>query len=98
MKVVTAAQMRQIDSYTIDKIGISGIVLMETAGSQIVRKIEQYFPKAQRISIFVGKGNNGGDGLVIARQLAHAGREVLIFLVSSPDTFAGEAQGKSGHS
>ena len=40
MKVVTAAQMRHIDSYTIDEIGISGIVLMETAGSQIVRKIE----------------------------------------------------------
>ena len=92
MKVVTAAQMRQIDSYTIDEIGISGIVLMETAGSQIVRKIEQHYPKAQRISIFVGKGNNGGDGLVIARQLAHAGREVLIFLVSSPETFAGEAR------
>ncbi len=92
MKVVTAAQMRQIDSYTIDEIGISGIVLMETAGSQIVRKIEQYFPKAQRIGIFVGKGNNGGDGLVIARQLSHAGREVLIFLVSSPETFTGEAR------
>ena len=92
MKVVTAAQMRQIDGQTIDEIGISGIVLMETAGSQIVRKIERHYPTAQRIGIFVGKGNNGGDGLVIARQLAHAGREVFIFLVSPPETFIGEAR------
>lgn len=92
MKVVTAAEMRKIDQDTIDGIGIPGIVLMETAGSEIVRAIERHYPIAQRIGIFVGKGNNGGDGLVIARQLAHAGREVHIFLVSPPDSFTGEAR------
>ena len=91
MKVVTAAEMRQIDQDTIEGIGIPGIVLMETAGSAIVRAIEQYYPTCQRIGIFVGKGNNGGDGLVIARQLAHAGRDVHLFLVSPPDSFTGEA-------
>ena len=91
MKVVTAAEMRQIDQETIEGIGIPGIVLMETAGSAIVGAIEQHYPTSQRIGILVGKGNNGGDGLVIARQLAHAGRDVFIFLVSAPDSFTGEA-------
>ena len=92
MKVVTAAEMRQIDQDTIEGIGIPGIVLMETAGSAIVRAIEQHYPTCQRIGILVGKGNNGGDGLVIARQLAHAGRDVFLFLVSPPDSFTGEAE------
>ena len=91
MKVVTAAEMRQIDQDTIDGIGIPGIVLMETAGSAIVRAIEQHYPTCKRIGIFVGKGNNGGDGIVIARQLAHTGYDVHLFLVSPPDSFTGEA-------
>lgn len=91
MKVVTAAQMRKIDQDTIEDIGIPGIVLMETAGSEIVRLIERHYPTAQRIGVFVGKGNNGGDGLVIARHLAHAGREVQIFLVSPAESFTWEA-------
>ena len=92
MRVVTAAEMRQIDQDTIEGIGIPGIVLMETAGSAIVRAIEQHYPTCQRIGIFAGKGNNGGDGIVIARQLAHMGRDVLLFLVSPEDSFTGEAQ------
>ena len=92
MKVVTAAEMRQIDQDTIERVGIPGIVLMETAGSAIVRAIEQHYPTCHRIGIFVGKGNNGGDGLVIARQLAHAGREVHLFLVSPAESFTGEAE------
>ena len=92
MKVVTAAQMRQIDKDTIEGIGIPGIVLMETAGNEIVRSIERHYPAAQRIGVFVGKGNNGGDGLVIARQLAHIGREVKIFPVSPAESFTREAR------
>ena len=92
MKVVTAAEMRQIDQDTIEGIGIPGIVLMETAGSAIVRAIQQHYPTCQRIGIFVGKGNNGGDGIVIARQLARAGRDVCLFLVSPPESFTGEAE------
>lgn len=92
MKVVTAAEMRQIDHDTIEGIGIPGIVLMETAGSAIVRSIERHYPTCQHIGIFVGKGNNGGDGTVIARQLAHVGRKVCIFLVSPIESFIGEAR------
>lgn len=91
MKVVTAAEMREIDKSTIDGIGISGVVLMETAGNEIVRCIERHYPNARRFGIFVGKGNNGGDGLVIARQLAHKGYIVTIFLVSPAESFTDEA-------
>lgn len=91
MKVVTAAEMRQIDRDTIEGIGIPGIVLMETAGNAIVRAIEQHYPTCQRIGILAGKGNNGGDGIVIARQLAHLGRDVHLFLVSPQESFTGEA-------
>ena len=91
MKVVTAAEMRQIDQDTIEYIGIPGIVLMETAGSAIVRAIQRHYPTCKRIGIFAGKGNNGGDGIVIARQLAHIGYGVHLFLVSPPESFTGEA-------
>ena len=91
MKVVTAAEMRQIDQDTIEGIGIPGIVLMETAGSAIVRAIEGHYPTCQRIGILAGKGNNGGDGIVIARQLTHIGRDVHLFLVSPQESFTGEA-------
>lgn len=91
MKVVTGAEMRQIDQDTIEGIGIPGIVLMETAGNAVVGAIEQHYPTAQRIGILVGKGNNGGDGLVIARQLAHTGHDVHICLVSPAESFTGEA-------
>ncbi len=99
MKVVTANEMREIDRQTIEQIGIPGIVLMENAGSAVVRTIRKHFPGCKNIGIFVGKGNNGGDGLVVARQLALAGRvptqsmgtRVQIFLVSPPDRFTGDA-------
>ncbi len=91
MKVVTAQEMRQIDQQTIEQIGIPGAVLMEQAGSEVVRILREHFPECQRVGIVVGKGNNGGDGLVVARQLAHAGQPIQIFLVSPPESFAGDA-------
>ena len=91
MKVVTAQEMREIDRQTIEEIGIPGTVLMEHAGTAVVRAIHGHFPECQRIAVIVGKGNNGGDGLVVARQLALAGQPVQIFLVSAPESFAGDA-------
>lgn len=91
MKVVTAQEMRHIDQQTIEQIGIPGAVLMEHAGSTVVRAIHRHFPECRYIAIVVGKGNNGGDGLVVARQLAHAGQPIQIFLVSPPESFTGDA-------
>ncbi len=92
MKVVTAAEMRRIDQQTIEDIGIPGLLLMETAGSAIVRSIQRHYPNAQQVGIFAGKGNNGGDGIVIARQLAHAGRTVHLFLLAPEERFTGAAR------
>ncbi len=93
MKVVTASEMRHIDEDTINNIGIPGIVLMENAGLSVVNAIERNFHKSSigKVSIFVGKGNNGGDGLVIARHLKNKGYDVKIYLLSSSDKFQGDA-------
>jgi NAD(P)H-hydrate epimerase len=70
MKVLTAAEMREVDRRTIE-MGIPGIVLMENAGLRVVEFLaERYAPlEAQRVVVLCGRGNNGGDGLVIARQI-----------------------------
>jgi ADP-dependent NAD(P)H-hydrate dehydratase / NAD(P)H-hydrate epimerase len=70
MKVLTAAEMRDVDRRTME-LGISGPILMENAGHRVVEFLaERFHPlESQRIVILCGKGNNGGDGLVIARQL-----------------------------
>ena len=70
MKVLTAAQMREVDRRTTE-LGIPGPILMENAGCRVVEFLEREFAplETQRIAILCGKGNNGGDGLVIARQL-----------------------------
>jgi ADP-dependent NAD(P)H-hydrate dehydratase / NAD(P)H-hydrate epimerase len=70
MKVLTAAEMREVDRRTIE-MGIPGIVLMENAGLRVVEFLAERFAplEAQRVVVLCGKGNNGGDGLVIARQI-----------------------------
>ena len=69
MKILTAEQMREADRRTIEA-GIPGIVLMENAGCRVVEFLEKTFAplERQRVVVVCGKGNNGGDGLVIARQ------------------------------
>src|SRR5262245_50256036 len=61
--------MRQADRYTIDEIGLPGVVLMENAGAAVVAAIRQRYPTARRRAILCGRGSNGGDGFVVARKL-----------------------------
>jgi hydroxyethylthiazole kinase-like uncharacterized protein yjeF len=70
LKILTAAEMREVDERTIAR-GIPGIVLMETAGSSVADFLKRKFSplRAQSIVVFCGKGNNGGDGFVVARHL-----------------------------
>ncbi len=70
MKVLTAAQMREVDRRTVE-MGIPDLVLMENAGHRVVELLEERFAPlaAQSIVVLCGKGNNGGDGMVVARQL-----------------------------
>lgn len=85
MKIVTSGQMQALDRTSIEEIGIPGIVLMENAGKGTVDAMEQEYGTVQgrTVCIFIGPGNNGGDGLVIARHVAQrGGRPFLIFLIN----------------
>ena len=98
MKVITVEQMRHLDFRTINEAGISGAVLMETAGVGAAEHIVDYAsslcPKhIKRFVILAGKGNNGGDGYVIAKfLLENYETEVVIYAVYSPDELSGDAQ------
>ncbi len=93
MKVLTSRQMKEIDRRTIEEIGIPGPVLMENAGLQIFRVLQALFPglSDERIVIVAGKGNNGGDGLVVARHLKNHGAEPLVILLASRGKLGGDA-------
>ena len=74
MKITSAAEMREIDRVTTEKFGVPSLVLMEHAGTAIADFGLQHYPKAQKIGVICGKGNNGGDGFVAARKLRDAGK------------------------
>ena len=94
MKVLTAAQMREVDRRTI-ALGIPGIVLMENAGHRVTEFLAETFAplSAHRVAILCGKGNNGGDGMVVARQLftRFRPRALHVVLVGEPAELKGEA-------
>jgi NAD(P)H-hydrate epimerase len=94
MKVLTAAQMREVDRRT-SEMGIPGIVLMENAGHRVVEFLAERFAplSAQRIVVLCGKGNNGGDGLVVARQLhtRFHPQALHIVLLAAPEDLKGDA-------
>ena len=73
MKLLTSGEMREVDRLT-KELGIPGPILMENAGHRVVEYLTARWPifSNQRIVVLCGKGNNGGDGFVIARQLLHA--------------------------
>ena len=78
MRVVTASQMRELDRRATEELGIPSLLLMENAGLQAVLEMERSFSRlrAGRVAVVCGKGNNGGDGLVVARHLFDRGTEI----------------------
>lgn len=94
MKIATAAEMRQIDKTAIEQYGIPGMVLMENAGKAVVCCLENSYDTLQdkKIYIFAGKGNNGGDGFVIARHLFNKGAKVKVFLLGDRSDVQGDAR------
>jgi ADP-dependent NAD(P)H-hydrate dehydratase / NAD(P)H-hydrate epimerase len=91
MKITTAEEMRAIDRASTEKFGVPSLTLMENAGSAVAQFILDNYRQAERIVVMCGKGNNGGDGFVIARHLHHAGRVVEVLLLASPSGLKGDA-------
>ena len=94
MLVLTTAEMREADRRTIEEIGIPGRVLMESAGRAVVRQMTRVLPdlRSQRIEIVCGKGNNGGDGLVVLRALATRGFSARAWVLSNFEGLSGDAK------
>ncbi len=93
IKVLTAAQMRACDRAAIDEHGIPGLVLMENAGIGVLGAMTEHFGGQPPLStaVLCGKGNNGGDGFVVARHLQDLGGEVVCYLFGELDGLAGDA-------
>ncbi len=83
--------MREADRHTIEDLGVPGTVLMENAATGVVDAIRDRYPGARRILVLCGRGNNGGDGLAIARHLANGGIDVNVLLFAKPETLSTDA-------
>lgn len=94
MKVVIAKEMQNIDRKAIEEYGIPGIVLMENAGSGVVSSLLKRFPDIndKKVGVLAGKGNNGGDGLAVARLLTDKGIATVVYLLSKKDMLKGDAK------
>jgi len=94
MRVLNASQMREADRRAIREIGIPSIVLMENAGHQVVAALEAHYPDLadRRVTVLSGRGNNGGDGFVVARILRQRGIDVSVFVTGSLDEVRGDAR------
>jgi NAD(P)H-hydrate epimerase len=94
MRILTAAQMREADRFTIEEIGIPSLVLMENAGRQVVAAMEAAYEErlAGRVGVLCGRGNNGGDGFVVARTLLQRGIDTAVFVVGALADVRGDAR------
>jgi NAD(P)H-hydrate epimerase len=93
-KRLTPSELRKIDSLAVEQLGISSIVLMENAGRGVVEFLcrEQIVRAGTEIAIVCGKGNNGGDGFVIARHLKIRQFHPVVILTTEPNNLAGDAK------
>ena len=93
MLALSRAKVREVDVVAIDEYSLPGIVLMENAGRNASEAIVRLFDSIsdQNVVVLVGPGNNGGDGLVIARYLELAGAKVRVVLASPPQRFRGDS-------
>ncbi len=93
MRLVTASQMRDMDSMTINEAGIPGVVLMENAARSAAKVFLEHFNPIDGSSIVIlcGKGNNGGDGYVMARYLHEKGMNVTVGITGEKSAISGDA-------
>jgi len=93
MKILSAAEMSEVDRLTTAKYGVAGLTLMENAGQSVAEFVQKLFSNfaRRRILVFCGKGNNGGDGFVTARHLRENGAGVSVYLFGDPRDVKGDA-------
>ncbi len=82
MKIFNTHQIKALDAYTIEKEPVSSVDLMERAANRLTNRLKEKFSPAHIFFIFCGTGNNGGDGLVIARLLFQSGYHVEVFVLT----------------
>ncbi|RSL29636.1 NAD(P)H-hydrate dehydratase [Salibacterium salarium] len=95
MQVVTGEEMRLIDRYAMDELGMKEEILMENAGRAVAEEVEKLYAPSQddkKVAILIGKGNNGGDGFVIARTLIEKGCDVNVWLLPDAKELKGAAR------
>ena len=91
MKIVSAEEMRAIDRATSERFDVPSLTLMENAGAAVAALVLSHHATAERVVVFCGKGNNGGDGFVAARRLLERGKKVEVILLADPRDLRGDA-------
>ena len=90
--IVTAGQMKALDENTIRNAGIPSCVLMERAALKTVEEMNSYLKEKEKILVVCGSGNNGGDGLAIARLLHLQGRKASVYLAGTEEKMTQETR------
>ncbi|HLY40397.1 MAG TPA: NAD(P)H-hydrate dehydratase [Terracidiphilus sp.] len=91
MKVLSAAEMQTCDRVTSERFGVPSIELMRHAAEAVAGVVQEVYPRARRITVLCGRGNNGGDGMMAARRLADARLAVSVLLLGDPQGLKGDA-------
>src|SRR5580704_19159372 len=93
MRILTAAQMREADRLTTERHAIPSLQLMGNAGTGVAAFLQKEFPDLakRRILVLCGKGNNGGDGFVVARLLKQLGANPTVIIFAEPKAVRGDA-------
>lgn len=91
MKILDAAQMRNIDQRATERFGVPSIVLMENAAIAVVDALFAHYPDSDRVAIFCGTGANGGDGFAVARHLENRGVVPVVIVVGDRASIHGDA-------
>jgi len=91
MQVLSAAEMQACDRVTTERYGVASIDLMRAAAAAVATFAREQFPRARRVTVLCGRGNNGGDGMMTAWLLADAGLDVTTVLLGEPEGLKGDA-------
>lgn len=91
MLVLSTAEMQACDRVTTERFGVASVDLMRAAAAAVAAFAREQFPRARRVTVLCGRGNNGGDGLMAARLLAREGLRVTVLLFGAEDELKGDA-------